>query len=43
MARPVWTPTSSNRGIGMGDYTLPAWFTTFDHMTPRDPRRPFRR
>lgn len=32
-----------NRGIGMGDYTPPAWFTTFDDMTPRDPRRPFRR
>ncbi|ONI91291.1 hypothetical protein ALI22I_09505 [Saccharothrix sp. ALI-22-I] len=32
-----------NRSIGMGDYTPPAWFTTFDHMTPRDPRRPFRR
>ncbi|MEU4445732.1 hypothetical protein AB0K14_30705 [Actinosynnema sp. NPDC050801] len=32
-----------NRHPGMGDYTPRAWFTTFDNMTPRDPRRPFRR
>ncbi|MFD9736245.1 hypothetical protein [Umezawaea sp. NPDC059074] len=32
-----------NRYLGMGDYTPPAWFTPFDNMSPRDPRRPFRR
>ncbi|MBB5958430.1 hypothetical protein FHS29_005038 [Saccharothrix tamanrassetensis] len=31
-----------NRHLNMGDYRPRAWFTTFDHMTPRDPRRPFR-
>ncbi|MFC3897982.1 hypothetical protein ACFOWZ_41500 [Lentzea rhizosphaerae] len=32
-----------NRYLGMGDYTPSAWFTPFDNMSPRDPRRPFRR
>jgi hypothetical protein len=32
-----------NRHLGMGDYAPNAWFTTFDNMDRRDPRRPFRR
>jgi hypothetical protein len=32
-----------NRYLRMGDYTAPAWFTPFDDMSSRDPRRPFRR
>lgn len=32
-----------NRHLNMGDYRPHAWFATFDHTQPRDPRRPFRR
>lgn len=32
-----------NGYLGMGDYTPPAWFTTFNNMPARDSRRPFRR
>ncbi|MBW4717407.1 hypothetical protein [Saccharothrix obliqua] len=32
-----------NRRLDIGDYRPNAWFTTFDHAQPRDPRRPFRR
>ncbi|MFJ5984540.1 hypothetical protein [Lentzea sp. NPDC092896] len=32
-----------NRDLRMGDYTAPAWFTPFDGLPARDPRRPFRR
>lgn len=35
--------SDANRDAGMGDYRPAAWFRTFNNMTPRDGRRPFRR
>ncbi|SDD68645.1 hypothetical protein [Actinokineospora iranica] len=35
--------SEQNKSIGMGDYRPAAWFTPFNNMDGRDPRRPFRR
>lgn len=32
-----------NQALGIGDYRAEAWFEPFLNVTPRDPRRPFRR
>ncbi|MGH3519241.1 MAG: hypothetical protein ACRDQ7_17850 [Haloechinothrix sp.] len=32
-----------NKTLGIGDYRPQAWFTTFQNMSRREPRRPFRR